>query len=42
LRERLAAILALLAEERRDLGLAARRAVEQRWSWQVVAAGLLN
>jgi len=42
LRERIAAILALRAEERRDLGLAARRAVEQRWSWQVVAARLLN
>jgi glycosyltransferase involved in cell wall biosynthesis len=41
LRERLAAILALPAEERRELGLAARRAVEQRWSWQVVAARLL-
>jgi glycosyltransferase involved in cell wall biosynthesis len=41
LRERLAAILALPAEERRELGLGARRAVEQRWSWQVVAARLL-
>jgi glycosyltransferase involved in cell wall biosynthesis len=41
LRERLAAILALPAEQRRELGLAARRAVEQRWSWQVVAARLL-
>ncbi len=41
LRERLAAILALPAEERRELGLAARRAVEQRWAWQVVAARLL-
>jgi glycosyltransferase involved in cell wall biosynthesis len=42
LRDRLAAILALPAEERHELGLAARRAVEQRWSWQVIAAGLLN
>jgi glycosyltransferase involved in cell wall biosynthesis len=41
LRERLAAILALPAERRRELGLAARRAVEWRWSWQVVAAALL-
>jgi glycosyltransferase involved in cell wall biosynthesis len=41
LRERLAAILTLPAERRRDLGLAARRAVERRWSWQVVAAALL-
>jgi glycosyltransferase involved in cell wall biosynthesis len=41
LRDRLAAILALPAERRRDLGLAARRAVEQRWSWKVVAARLL-
>jgi len=42
LRERLAAILALPAERRQELGLAARRAVEQRWSWQVVAARLLK
>jgi glycosyltransferase involved in cell wall biosynthesis len=42
LRERLAAILALPPERRRGLGLAARRAVEQRWSWQVVAANLLH
>ena len=42
LRERLAAILALPAERRRELGLAARRAVERRWSWQVVAAALLS
>ena len=42
LRERLAAILALPAERRRELGLAARRAVEQRWSWHVVAARLLE
>ncbi|HJQ51312.1 MAG TPA: glycosyltransferase family 4 protein [Gaiellaceae bacterium] len=41
LRERLAAILALPAEHRRELGLAARRAVERRWSWSVVAARLL-
>ena len=42
LRERLAAILSLAAERRRELGLAARRAVEQRWSWRVVASRLLQ
>jgi glycosyltransferase involved in cell wall biosynthesis len=42
LRERLAAILALPAVRRRELGLAARRAVEARWSWKVVAARLLT
>jgi len=42
LRECLAAILALPAERRRGLGLAARRAVERRWSWQVIAASLLE
>jgi glycosyltransferase involved in cell wall biosynthesis len=42
LRERLGAILALPAERRRELGLAARRAVERRWSWSVVAARLLE
>jgi glycosyltransferase involved in cell wall biosynthesis len=42
LRERLAAILALPAERRRELGLAARRAVERRWSWPVVAARLVD
>ena len=42
LRERLAAILALPVERRRELGLAARRAVEQRWSWRVVAGRLLQ
>jgi glycosyltransferase involved in cell wall biosynthesis len=41
LRERLAAILALPVEQRRALGLAARRAVAERWSWSVVAARLL-
>ena len=41
LRDRLAAILTLPAERRRELGLAARRAVEARWSWKVVAARLL-
>ncbi|HEY7420553.1 MAG TPA: glycosyltransferase family 4 protein [Gaiellaceae bacterium] len=41
LRERLAAVLALPAGRRRELGLAARRAVERRWSWSVVAARLL-
>ena len=42
LRERLAAILTLPAERRRELGGDARRAVEQRWSWPVVAARLLE
>jgi glycosyltransferase involved in cell wall biosynthesis len=42
LRERLASILALPAPGRRELGVAARRAVERRWSWQVVAARLLE
>ncbi len=42
LRERLAAILALPAERRRELGVAARRAVERRWSWPVVAARLVG
>jgi glycosyltransferase involved in cell wall biosynthesis len=41
LRERLAAILALPADRRAELGRAARRAVERRWSWKVVAARLL-
>ncbi|HEY2208108.1 MAG TPA: glycosyltransferase family 4 protein [Gaiellaceae bacterium] len=41
LRERLAAILALPGEHRHELGLAARRAVERRWSWSVVAGRLL-
>jgi glycosyltransferase involved in cell wall biosynthesis len=42
LRDRLASVLALPAEDRRELGLAARRAVERRWSWPVVAARLLE
>jgi glycosyltransferase involved in cell wall biosynthesis len=42
LRERLEAILALPRERREELGLAARRAVERRWSWKVVAARLLE
>ena len=41
LNERLAAILAFPAEHRRALGLAARQAVAQHWSWKVVAARLL-
>ena len=41
LRKRLAEILALPAERRRELGLAARRAVEGRWSWRVIAEQLL-
>jgi glycosyltransferase involved in cell wall biosynthesis len=42
LRERLAALLALPGSERGRLGEAARRTVEQRWSWPVVAARLLE
>jgi glycosyltransferase involved in cell wall biosynthesis len=42
LRERLRELFALPADERRALGLAARRAVEQRWSWERVAARLLE
>ncbi len=42
LRARLAGILALPAARRRELGLAARRAVERRWSWPVVAERLLG
>jgi glycosyltransferase involved in cell wall biosynthesis len=41
LRGHLAAILALSAVRRRGLGLAARRAVEHRWSWRVIAEQLL-
>jgi glycosyltransferase involved in cell wall biosynthesis len=42
LRERLRELLALTLEERRELGLAARRAVEKRWSWQRVAQRLID
>jgi glycosyltransferase involved in cell wall biosynthesis len=42
LHDRLAAILALPAERRREIGLAARRAVAQRWCWSVVADRLLQ
>jgi glycosyltransferase involved in cell wall biosynthesis len=42
LRERLAAILALHSDRRGELGVAARRAVERRWSWSVVAERLLQ
>jgi glycosyltransferase involved in cell wall biosynthesis len=41
LRERLRELFALAPEERRALGLAARIAVEQHWSWDQVAARLL-
>ena len=41
LRERLAAILALPPERRHGLGVDARRAVEVRWSWKVIAARIL-
>ena len=42
LRERLRALLALPAEERRALGLAARVAVERNWGWPRVAERLLE
>jgi glycosyltransferase involved in cell wall biosynthesis len=42
LRERVASVLALPVERRRELGVDARRAVEQRWSWPVIAARLLE
>jgi len=41
LRAKLAALLALPADERRELGLAARRAVERNWSWARIAERLL-
>ena len=42
LRERLRALLALSPAERRELGSAARRAVERNWSWTRVAERLLE
>jgi glycosyltransferase involved in cell wall biosynthesis len=42
LRERLRTLLALPTAERRQLGLAARNAVEARWSWRKVAERLLD
>jgi glycosyltransferase involved in cell wall biosynthesis len=42
LRERLRTLLELPAAERRQLGLAARNAVETRWSWRRVAERLLD
>jgi glycosyltransferase involved in cell wall biosynthesis len=42
LRARLRELLALRADERRALGLAARRAVERNWSWTRVAERLLD
>jgi glycosyltransferase involved in cell wall biosynthesis len=42
LRGRLRALLALPVDERRELGLAARRAVEKRWSWARVSERLLD
>jgi glycosyltransferase involved in cell wall biosynthesis len=42
LRERLVHVLALPPGRRAELGLAARRAVEKRWSWRVVASRLLE
>ena len=41
LRAKLEALLALSAEERRELGLAARSATIERWSWTGVARRLL-
>jgi glycosyltransferase involved in cell wall biosynthesis len=41
LRAKLRALLALPAEERRELGAAARRAAVSRWSWASVATRLL-
>jgi glycosyltransferase involved in cell wall biosynthesis len=41
LRDKLAALLALPDEQRKELGLAARRAVAARWSWASVAERLL-
>jgi glycosyltransferase involved in cell wall biosynthesis len=42
LRERLRTLLELPTDERRQLGLAARNAVESRWSWRQVAERLLE
>ena len=42
LRERLVEVFALPPDRRAELGLAARRVVEERWSWSVVAARLLT
>ena len=42
LHDRLAAILGMPEERRHELGFAARRAVEGRWSWSVVAERLLG
>ena len=42
LRERIAQVLALPPDRLAELGLAARRAVEERWSWSVVAQQLLR
>jgi glycosyltransferase involved in cell wall biosynthesis len=42
LREKLGELLALQAADRAALRAAARRAVEARWSWPVVAARLLD
>jgi glycosyltransferase involved in cell wall biosynthesis len=42
LRARLQDLLALPVEERRQLGLAARRAVEKQWSWQRIAERLID
>jgi len=42
LHAKLKELLALSPQDRRDLGLAARQVVEQRWSWSIVAEQLLD
>ena len=42
LHDRLMDLLTLAPEDRRELGLAARRAVERHWSWSVIAERLLR
>jgi glycosyltransferase involved in cell wall biosynthesis len=42
LHDRVLDLLSLAPEERRELGLAARRAVESRWSWERVSEQLLE
>ena len=42
LHAKLSALLALPAEQRRALGLAARQVVEEHWSWAGVASRLLE
>ena len=42
LRDRLRELFALAPADRRALGLAARRAVEESWSWARIAERLLE